>query len=73
MYVPFTHTYNCRDKQVSGLGRNEYGGRNTWSGFSVFESDFVVNVIRIKCDSHCTIIMTAQILYYFMSKSAKFP
>jgi len=35
----------------------EYIGRNVWSGFSVFSSDFVVNLIRINGYRHCTIIM----------------
>ena len=32
------------------------------SGYSVFGSNLVVNLIRIKGDNHCTIIMPVQIL-----------
>jgi hypothetical protein len=32
------------------------------SGYSVFESNLVVNVMRMKGDSHCTVIMSVQIL-----------
>lgn len=59
-----SYIYNCRDEQVYGIGINEWimWKKDMKSGYSVFESDLVVNLIRIKGDSHCTIIIPVQVL-----------